>query len=43
MELAAKPGRVYEIIREGTRRGREVAQQTMEEVREAMKIAYKFE
>jgi tryptophanyl-tRNA synthetase len=34
---------VYEIIREGTSKGRAVAQATMEEVREAMKIAYKFE
>ena len=42
-EFAAHPSHVYEIIREGTRRGREVAQQTMSEVREAMKIAYKFE
>ncbi|HUN57627.1 MAG TPA: hypothetical protein VMU41_05895, partial [Candidatus Binataceae bacterium] len=42
-EFAAHPGRVYEIIREGTRRGREVAQQTMGEVRSAMKIAYRFE
>jgi tryptophanyl-tRNA synthetase len=34
---------VYEIVREGTRKGRAVAQATMEEVRAAMKIAYKFE
>jgi tryptophanyl-tRNA synthetase len=39
---AAKPHQVYEIIMEGTRRGREVARATMEEVRTAMKIAYKF-
>jgi tryptophanyl-tRNA synthetase len=37
------PGQVYEIIREGTSMGRAVAQATMEQVREAMKIAYKFE
>jgi tryptophanyl-tRNA synthetase len=37
------PKQVYEIVREGTRKGRAVAQATMEEVREAMKIAYKFE
>src|ERR1700722_19530288 len=43
VRLAENPQRVYEIIREGTRRGREMAQQTMGEVREAMKIAYKFE
>ncbi len=42
-ELAAKPQRVYEIIVEGTRKGRELAQATMAEVRHAMKIAYKFE
>jgi len=39
---AAKPHQVYEIIMEGTRRGREVARATIEEVRTAMKIAYKF-
>jgi len=37
------PKQVYEIVREGTRKGRAVAQATMEEVRAAMKIAYKFE
>jgi tryptophanyl-tRNA synthetase len=42
-ELAAKPERVYEIIIEGTRKGRALAQATMAEVRHAMKIAYKFE
>jgi len=42
-ELAAKPQRVYEIIVEGTRQGRALAQATMAEVRHAMKIAYKFE
>ncbi|MGH7813251.1 MAG: tryptophan--tRNA ligase [Candidatus Binataceae bacterium] len=40
--LAAKPERVREIIVEGTRKGRAVAQATMEEVRTAMKISYKF-
>jgi len=39
-EYAAKPERVREIIIEGTRRGRAVAQQTMDEVRTAMKIKY---
>jgi tryptophanyl-tRNA synthetase len=39
-EYAAKPERVREIILEGTRQGRAVAQQTMNEVRTAMKIAY---
>jgi tryptophanyl-tRNA synthetase len=42
-ELAANPQRVYEIIVEGTRKGRALAQATMAEVRHAMKIAYKFE
>ena len=41
-EYEANPKRVYEIIMEGTRRGRELARATMEEVRAAMKIAYKF-
>ncbi|HVA81494.1 MAG TPA: tryptophan--tRNA ligase [Candidatus Binataceae bacterium] len=41
-EYAAKPVLVREIVVEGTRRGRAVARETMEEVRAAMKIAYKF-
>ena len=41
-EYASKPERVREIIVEGTRKGRAVAQETMEEVRAAMKIAYKL-
>jgi len=41
-EYAANPKQVYEIIMEGTRRGRELARATMDEVRTAMKIAYKF-
>ncbi len=43
MQYAANPKRVYEIIIEGTRKGRTLAQATMDEVRTAMKIAYKFE
>jgi len=39
-EFAAKPQLVREIIVEGTRQGRALAQQTMEEVRAAMKIKY---
>jgi tryptophanyl-tRNA synthetase len=39
-EFAAKPQLVREIIIEGTRQGRALAQQTMEEVRAAMKIKY---
>ena len=42
-QYAANPKRVYEIIIEGTRKGRTLAQATMDEVRTAMKIAYKFE
>jgi tryptophanyl-tRNA synthetase len=34
---------VREIIMEGTKKGRAVAQATMEEVRDAMKLNYKFE
>ena len=41
-EFAAKPGRVREIIMEGTRKGRVVAQSTMDEVRAAMKLNYKL-
>lgn len=41
-EFAAQPDRVREIIVEGTRKGRAVAQETMSEVRSAMKISYKF-
>ncbi len=42
-EYASKRGQVREIIMEGTRQGRAVAQATMEEVRDAMKLNYKFE
>jgi tryptophanyl-tRNA synthetase len=42
-QFAAEPKRVREIIMEGTRKGRIVAQATMEEVRDAMKLNYKFE
>jgi tryptophanyl-tRNA synthetase len=41
-EYSSKPERVREIIVEGTRKGRAVARQTMEEVRAAMKISYKL-
>jgi tryptophanyl-tRNA synthetase len=41
-EYASKPELLREIILEGTRKGRAVAQQTMEEVRAAMKISYKL-
>jgi tryptophanyl-tRNA synthetase len=39
-EFAAKPQLVREIINEGTHQGRALAQQTMDEVRSAMKIKY---
>ena len=39
-QFAAKPEQVREIIVEGTRKGRALAQQTMDEVRSAMKIKY---
>lgn len=42
-EFKASPKRVYEIIAEGTSKGRDLARATMEEVRQAMKIAYRFE
>ncbi len=42
VEFAAKPERVREIIMEGTRKGRAVAQSTMDEVRAAMKLNYKL-
>jgi tryptophanyl-tRNA synthetase len=41
-EFAAQPARVREIIMDGTRKGRAVAQSTMDEVRAAMKLNYKF-
>jgi tryptophanyl-tRNA synthetase len=39
-EFAARPDDVRDIIREGTRKGRALAQQTMDEVRAAMKLRY---
>ena len=41
-DFAARPERVREIIMEGTRRGRAVAQATMDDVRAAMKLNYKL-
>src|SRR5713101_7779307 len=43
MQYFFKQKTAYEIIIEGTRKGRTLAQTTMDEVRTAMKIAYKFE
>jgi tryptophanyl-tRNA synthetase len=42
-QYAANPKRVREVVIEGTRRGRMVAQATMDEVRAAMKLNYKFD
>ncbi|CAN5243777.1 tryptophan--tRNA ligase [soil metagenome] len=39
-EFEANPGRVRDILADGNRRAREVAQQTMDEVREAMRLDY---
>jgi tryptophanyl-tRNA synthetase len=39
-EFAAHPDTVWDILHEGSRRAREVARATMDEVRSAMKIAY---
>ena len=40
--FASKPDHVREIIVEGARKGRAVAQETMAEVRTAMKMSFKF-
>jgi tryptophanyl-tRNA synthetase len=37
-ELSARPGQVAEIIAEGSRKARAVAQKTLEEIKEAMKL-----
>jgi tryptophanyl-tRNA synthetase len=39
-QYASRPERIREILIEGTRKGRALAQQTIEEVRDAMKIKY---
>ncbi|HEY7921588.1 MAG TPA: tryptophan--tRNA ligase [Vicinamibacteria bacterium] len=39
-ELEKRPDTVWDVLREGSRRAREVAEATMEEVRSAMKIRY---
>jgi len=39
-EILAKPGRVREILFEGSKKARGVAQETLERVREAMKVRY---
>ncbi len=39
-ELSARPGRVREIVFEGSRRARVIAQETMERVRAAVRLVY---
>jgi len=39
-EFEAQPDYVWDVLREGTRRGRERAGQVMDSVRSAMKIGY---
>ena len=39
-EVLARPGYVREVLFEGSRRARAIAQETMARVREAMKITY---
>jgi tryptophanyl-tRNA synthetase len=39
-ELAARPGTVWDILKEGSARARGVAQATLEEVRSAMRLEY---
>jgi tryptophanyl-tRNA synthetase len=41
-EYQAQPEKVREILMDGTRKGRALAQATMDDVRRAMKIAYDF-
>jgi tryptophanyl-tRNA synthetase len=40
-EFASRPDTVWDILREGSKKARAVAQATMEEVRAAMKISYR--
>ena len=40
-EYASRPDTVWDILREGSKRARAVAQATMDEVRTAMKIDYR--
>ena len=39
-EVLAKPGQVREIVHEGSRKARVIAQATMERVRDAVKLRY---
>jgi tryptophanyl-tRNA synthetase len=40
-DLLARPGAIREIIADGSRKARSVAQETMARVREAMKLSYR--
>ena len=40
-ELASRPERIHEILVEGSKRASKVARETMDRVRDAMKITYK--
>jgi tryptophanyl-tRNA synthetase len=40
-EFASRPDTVWDVLREGSRRARETARATMEEVRAAMKVDYR--
>jgi len=42
-QYAARPDTVWDILREGSARAREVARATMDEVRAAMKVKYPIE
>jgi tryptophanyl-tRNA synthetase len=39
-EFESRPDTVWDILRDGNKRARAVAQATMSEVREAMQVAY---
>jgi len=40
-ELASRPGRIHEILVDGSARARKIAEATMERVRDALKVSYK--
>jgi tryptophanyl-tRNA synthetase len=40
-DALARPGRIREILFEGSTRARAVAKETMERVREAVKVSYR--
>jgi len=41
-KLESNPDEINRILREGTERGKEVAEETLAKVKAAMKIDYKF-